>query len=244
MLRLIVMRREAPLRCVHLPINTVMLCLCLVAAAAFAGACSGGGGGVGGGAGRTRETALRIVHGSIDAAPVTVRIGDVFLQKAAYAEVTSYVPVVPGPAVVTVERANAPGDIVAQLNIDFRPETEYSLFVVGETRHNDFGVTVIEEPVVRPASGIARLQLLNALPDSAAVKLQGTGFTVGPTGFSASSGFVEVPGGVQPVTVAYDNGRVIGQIELQLEDRGEATVVVSGSGDLRLNFTRVYYDLD
>ncbi|HQH28953.1 MAG TPA: hypothetical protein PLP17_16290, partial [Oligoflexia bacterium] len=72
MLRLIVMRREAPLRCVHLPINTVMLCLCLVAAAAFAGACSGGGGGGGGGAGRTRETALRIVHGSIDAAPVTV----------------------------------------------------------------------------------------------------------------------------------------------------------------------------
>jgi hypothetical protein len=214
---------------------TLAVVLCVVG-------CSGGGGG--GGGGRSTKTALRIIHGSVDSPPVMVRIGETMVQKAQYAQVTDYVPVAQGPAIITVEHVNTPGDVVGELTVDFKEATEYSLFVVGETRHGDFGMTIIEEPVARPASGVARVQLLNALPDSASLLLHGTGFDIGPVSFSGSSGFVEVPMGAQTVTVGDQWRRVISQVDLNLVDQGEATVVVSGSGDLHVNYTRVYYDLD
>ncbi len=216
--------------------------VCFVLIALLLGACGGGGGG--GDGGRSTGTSFRIIHASVDSSPYSVSAGDKFLQKAAYADVTEYVPLDQGPVLLTVSRLNFPGDVLTQIASNTKESTEYSLFVFGEKRRGSFRTTMLEEPVVRPAKGQARVQLLNALPDHPRAVLTATGLKIGPVNYSTSSGYTEVASGPLAVSVGTEDGRVISSQTLLLPDQGEATVVVSGSADLNVRFVRVYYDLD
>lgn len=201
-----------------------------------------GGGGGGGGGGRTTDTALRVVHASLDRPPVVAKAGEAVLPPAAFGEVTSYTEVNPGPATVIAERANVPAP-VAQLPADFAANTEYTLFLYGQLQTGSANAKILEEPVAQPGPGKVRVQLLNALEGSSSLVLNGAGFSSNAAGFGSSSGFSESAPGPQTLTIT--NGRTtIAQVAVDIPDQGEATVLIAGSNDLGVKFTRVYSDLD
>lgn len=206
--------------------------------------CGGGGGDGGGGAGRTTETAVRMIHASIDGAPLTASIPGLVLQKARFAELTSYVPLQPGGVNITVERVNSPGVTVGNISAVLAEDTEYTLFVHGSAQAGTIEALLLTEPVERPEEGTARVQLLNGYIGSSGMELRGTGFGTPRAAEGASSGFITVPSGVQQISVVDERGRTIQSAAITLEDRGEATVVISGSRDLGISFLRTYVDLD
>ncbi len=208
-------------------------------------ACSGGGGGDDGGDGRTRKTALRIIHGSIDGTPVIARIGDIFLQKSRFAQLQDYVRVEDEePATVTIERANAPGVILRSLPVPFESETEYTVFVSGEARDDEGRAVLITEPVEQADEGFARIQFLNGLSQAGSLSLRGVDFTTALAREGQSSGYVETVSGPQDLSVVDDEGRVIEELSLVLADRGDVTVLITGSTELNYQIVRVFEDLD
>ena len=211
-----------------------MVCLLLPVLAA---GCGGGGGG----GGSSSSTALRIIHGSVDGSPVSASIGETLVQKAHYGEETNYVGVTPGDTLITLERQNAPGQVVATFAQLLQTATHYTILVYGEARHGTLRTTLLEEPVLKPAAGSSRLQLINALSGKPAATLRGDSYNIGPVALGTSSGFIDIPSGVQTVTVGTQDGRVVGRVDIEAPDRGDVTVVASGSADLNVSFVKIYY---
>ncbi len=222
----------------------VSLTLILVSTSLFA--CGGGGGG--GGDGRTTDTGLRIIHAAIAISPLELVIPGVEtddggpIQKAAYAETTSFVRAEKGETIIQLQRANSPGVFFESIPTTLEEKTEYSIFVYGDFEIGNDRVALLAEPVEQPESGFARVQLLNGLGGASRLEIAGSGAT-GVARFGNTSGFLEVPFGPQTFTIT-ESGFPITTVPVDIPDRGEATIVVSGSQTLGSTFTRVYLDLD
>lgn len=219
-------------------LNIVTIFLLVISASA----CSGGGDGES--EGRTRKTALRVIHGSIDGTPVIARIEDIFLQQTRFGQLQDYVPVEEGDALVTIERANAPGVILRSIQVPFESETEYTVFVSGEARDDQGRAVLITEPVEQPDEGFARIQFLNGLSQAGSLSLRGADFTSPLAREGQSSGYVETASGPQDLAIVDDGGRVIERLTLDLVDRGDITVLITGSVELDYQIIRVFQDLD
>lgn len=224
---------------------------CLAAAALALGTgCGGGGGGDGGGAGRTTGTGLRILHGATDIEPVDLRIGEQLLQRAKFGDTPGFVEADKGPQKIALDRANALGTTVASLDATLEDKVEYSLLLFGRETSGTFSVKLLPEPVVRPESGRARLQLVHALEGAGAITATWTGAagapsaTTEPAQFSLSSGFIDVPFGPGQVTVKNSRGGTLFSVNVDIPDRGEATVLAFGVTDLGVTLGRVVLDLD
>lgn len=213
-------------------------------------ACGGGGGGGDGGgpAGRTTDTALRLIHASIDAVPLTVTVNQggtlVPVHTARYAQATDYFRLEEGDALLTVERANSPGSTVVQFPLQLAKETEYTLFAVGEARKGNFRVTLLQDIVARPEEGLAHLQVMNGYDHAGPLSVSVGGLNKGPLTLGATTGFFEVASGPQTLIISTSQGGELARVALDLPDRGEATIVVSGAGDLGVHYITIYNDLD
>ena len=209
----------------------------------------GGGGGGGGNSGKTTETAVRVIHASIDLEPVDLRIEtqlpeDPALQRAKFGDVTSYVPIKSQGHVFSFLRANT-GAPVFSLNGTLEEETEYTLLLSGKNIDDTFKVSLIPEPVVEPEPGFARLQLINALVGSAPMIAVVGSVSTPQAPFSLASGYVDVPSGLQQsVLVRTTTGRGVSSVLVDFADRGEITVVVGGDNSLGVVTTRLFADLD
>lgn len=205
--------------------------------------CSGGGGGDGGGGvvGRTTDTALRIIHGALDASPVTLKIGEETLQSARFAELKNYVRTSDGATAIVVERANDPGVTVSTFGVTLKDKTEYTVFLYGEVSRGSFATRLLEDIVSRPEAGLANFQVLNAFQDGGEIVVTIAGKPLDSVAFGGTSGFIEVPSGPQTVTVS---GGASATLALDIPDRGEITLLVTGDRALGVLFTPVYTDLD
>ena len=218
----------------------IILIVCLVSTVS----CAGGGGGDGGGGGRTKETALRLLHGSVIGVPVDVLIGGLLIQSARFGDVTSYVPVEKGQTVISVERANNPGTVEAALTNTFEKDTEYSLLLYATSSSGETRAVIFPEPIERPEKGFARVQVVNALEGSPSVALAVAGVSTVATPLATASGFVIVPAGLQQIVVRDANGNTLANQPITLVDRGESTILVTGSKSLGFVTTRQFDDLD
>ncbi len=210
--------------------------------------CSGGGGGDGGGGNdgtrRSTKTGIRILHGALDIEPVDLRIGDQILNHSAFMETNFYSDVPSGSQLVTLERGNSPGVNLFQSAVALADKTEYSLLLSGQATRNNFNVTVLEEPVIRPAKGLGRVQLVNLLEGSAALILNGGGVTLGPVPFRLASGYVELPSGLQTFSITNDRGGSVNVVPTTVPEQGEVTIVLGGYASQGVVITKVYTDLD
>lgn len=206
-------------------------------------ACSGGGGGSGG-SGRTTGTGIRLIHGAIDGSPLAVKIDDEIVQQAAFAEVTGYVEVPKGAHMVVAERANLPNGSAAEFASEFAEKTEYTFFVYGEVGRSGFTFNLMADPVSRPERGMARVQLLNAVAGSSGVYLDVDGQSYGPVALGWTSGFVDTTSGAKTFVIKSARGTRIADFAWDLADRGELTLLLTGSESLGLRFVRAYPDLD
>lgn len=209
----------------------------------LAAGCSGGGG-EGGGDGRTTDTGIRVLHGAADIEPVDLRVGELLLQRAHFGDVTEYVKAEQGPAALVLDRANAAGTTVASLNADLQKKVEYSLLLFGRETSGTFSVRLLEDPVLRPETGTARLQIVNALEGAPPVRAVAGTVQTAPAAFSLASGFVDVPPGPASIAVKNEKGGTLLTLAVDIPDRSEATVFVTGVTDLNVIVGRVILDLD
>ena len=213
-------------------------------------ACGGGGGGGGGGGSvedgtkRTSGPSIRVLHAALDIEPVDLKVGLDYVARTAFMDVDFMTPVKSGTQDVVLERGNSPGVNYYAAPMNFAPDTEYSLLLSGESSHNNFLVSVLEEPSVRPAEGSARIQLINLLEGSGPLALHGTSVAVGPVPFRLSSGYSDIGVGPQAFTVVNDRGGVLASFTADVADRGEVTIVLGGYTNQGVIVTRIFTDLD
>lgn len=211
----------------------------------FFSSCSGGGGGDGGGGGRTRDTAVRIVHGAIEAVPVSVLGGvDQLIQTARYAEATTYAPVNDGPITLSVERLNSPGVVLRNIQATLEKKTEYTLFVFGSAEGSNLNISLLTDNTERPEPGMAHLAVLNGYQGPGSIFAQSSDVVLGEVGFGSTSGFQLVASGPQTILVRDASGNALSSITTTIADRGELTLLVTGSSELGVLFTTLYNDLD
>ncbi|MCB0324465.1 MAG: DUF4397 domain-containing protein [Bdellovibrionales bacterium] len=227
-----------PEKCNRLYILGIAMCLTLLPAG-----CGGGGSG-GGDSRRTEKTAIRVIHGSVDGTPVQVAVPLGVVQKARFAEVTTYVPVEKGEQVVTVDRANSSGVRVAQFSTLLEDKTEYTVFVSGEARTGDLSAQLFSDPVERPESGFARLRLYHALEGEGALTLRASELSAPGIRRGQRSDSLDVPAGPQTIDVVDSRGTVISSLAVELEERSEVAVLLAGNAGLEVVFTKLYTDFD
>ncbi len=210
--------------------------------------CSGGGGGGEGEgssrSGRTTKTAIRVIHSSVDAVPLGLVSNGVFLNKFDYLGESEFYDVAEGANALTLVTGDRVSQAIKSLSIDALKSTEYTLFAYGAERDREFRVEVLPEPVLRPEDGMSRVQVLHGLSDVSSIN-----FTIGTEGsrsvaFGKTSGFIDLPVGTYPVTITGSRGNLLGSLNVNLENRGEATVVVAGKVDYNFISFKVYQDLD
>jgi len=213
--------------------------------------CGGGGGDGETSNGRTTSTALRIIHGSIDSSPVSLRQGTNVMQTARYAQAKDYVEVQDPNAPFVLETANTPGDIIMQLPTPLKQDTEYSIFVYGNVGDRSFSTILTEDVALRPDSGRALLQVRNAYHGSSVITATATGgenglmnTSLGEINFGHGGRFIDVASGLQTVVIRNKSGRQIASVAVNIPDQGEAVLLVTGSSELGVVFTPVYTDLD
>ncbi len=204
--------------------------------------CSGGGDG--GGEGRSTDTGVRVIHAALDVEPVDLRLTDVALQRARYADLTQYVPFEKGAQTLILDRANAFGTTVANVPATLEKKVEYTLFMHGRVSNGTFHVSLLADPVERPTAGRSRVQLLNALEGRGVLKASVGGAQLTPTAYSKASGFTDVASGPVNIVVTDERGRGVATVSAELPDRGELTVLIAGAADLGVSFVRLYSDLD
>jgi hypothetical protein len=204
--------------------------------------CSGGGGG--GDDGRSTETAVRLVHASIDTTPLSLLHNGLLMQSARYNENTTYMLVSNGQAIITIERAMSPGVVTATFEQDLLDDTEYSVFVYGEAR-DVLRKVIIEDNTIRPEEGLAFVRFLNGYSSNRRVTMYIDGQLVGPSlQLGGVSEYLEVPFGPHSVSFRTSSGQVLGSTDVELLDQSEANFVVSGSSELGVSFVQSYTDLD
>lgn len=219
--------------------------------------CGGGGGGGGGGSSdsdssdalggnlkRTTKTALRIVHGAIDTTPVVVSIGDKTIQSARYEQSKLYQGVSAGDALVLVSRQNDPAHLFTQLAASFAKDTEYTVFVVSKSSGTGLDIKLITDVVSRPESGRGLLRIMNAYQESSSVQVSTAAATVPAVTFGNVSDFIDVASGPITVNFSASSGGGINGGVFDVPDRGELTLLVTGSKRLGVSFVQQYRDLD
>ena len=212
----------------------------------FLAACGGGGGGGGGGSSSKRpgSPAIRILHGGLDVEPVHLNSPQLDAANSQFGEdQTTYVQFPEGPQNLIVERKNQPGVVVATVSAQVDGSSYYSLLLSGEINKKTFRTTLIPEPDDRAGSGRSRVQLVNALEGVSSLVLSGAGFTLGPVEFRNSSGFVELPAGIQTFSLNSTDGRSFGTVTADLVEKGQSTVLISGSTKDAVVVKKVYNDL-
>ncbi|MCC6221158.1 MAG: hypothetical protein IT291_07970 [Deltaproteobacteria bacterium] len=223
----------------------------LLSALLFVGACGGGGnsGGGGGSSQRSNETAIRIVHGGIDVTPMALYYGEGdktrYVQTARYAESTRYVPVDAADQVlISLERANSPGVGRYEFRTNLAKGVEYTALVYGEVRGKGVNVGIREDVVQRPEEGTAFLSLFNSYIGTASINVTAGSSLLGSVKFGEFLPITALASGMSEVSVNDAQGVKIAALSLNMPDRGEVLLHLTGSKDLGVVFAVPLVDYD
>jgi hypothetical protein len=214
--------------------------------------CGGGGGGGAGSDGselvQSTRTAVRLLHGSIDASPIELWVGnepEAYSQKARFAQGRFYVAVDDGQTALKLQRANTVGNAVSVFPGPLSKDTEYSILVYGSAKQGTFGTRLITDQTERPDAGKAYFRLVNSLEDSGTLTATIlSGSTVGTAAYSMASEFSLITSGVQTFEIYNSKGKLVDATTVTIPDRGELTLLVMGSTDLGVVVSTAYMDLD
>lgn len=210
--------------------------------------CGGGGGGGSSSSGsdtsnqRTTDTGIRIIHAALDAAPLTLTIGDQEIQTAQFAQPTSYQRLSEGAQTLVLTKST--GEVFAQLPVEFEKGTEHSLLVFGQSGRNSLRFQVLTDQIIRPDAGRGFIHFVNGYEGVRAVTFVCAGSGPVIVGQASASGFYELNSGTQLVIVSDSSGAELGRISLDVPDQGESTVVLTGAREYGAAILKVYQDLD
>ncbi|HMO17372.1 MAG TPA: hypothetical protein PKA63_04560 [Oligoflexia bacterium] len=224
--------------------NRILIIFSLIIFLAFSNSCGGGGGGGDGGGRRSTQTALRVFHAGLDAVPVGVYIGNEFIGETRYLGKSLFKTLKPQDTVLKLTRSDRFNEPVAEFPVSLALNTEYSLFIYGEVKSGTFRVKLLEEPIIRPESGRARVQFLNALSDSGDVRFNLTNLDTVSVRFGTSSGFIDIPEGIYDLRAVSSNGQSIILNSITISDRGETSFLLGGKPEYDFISIKIYEDFD
>ncbi len=223
-------------------VRGVVLCAMI-----FFVACSGGSGGDGGGSeGRSRGTGVRVVHASIDTPPVELYLNEetAAAQTSRFAQPTSYVSADSGAQRLLLTYANSGGEVVRELLPTLVKNTEYTLFLYGSGETNSLQVAFLEDLVSQPVLGQGLVQVLHGYQGEGAIEVQVDNVPLATIHYGERSSFKEFSAGAHRFSVLDDDGDTITTAMYELPNQGELTLLVTGSRELGVVFTPIYFDLD
>jgi hypothetical protein len=192
----------------------------------------------------TNKPAVRIIHSSIDAVPVGITSNGVFLGESSYLGKNKFYNLGLGSNLITLTRSARASEPLRSLNLNVADKEEYTVFVYGAQRDENFNVKILPEPIVKPLDGMSRFQVLNGLSDASSIKFSISTTQNKVVPFGNTSGFLDIPSGVYDVSVVAANGAALGVTSVNLSEKIEITLVVSGKLEYSFVSMKTYQDLD
>lgn len=217
------------------------LAICFILLSQFS--CSSGGGSSSGSS-RSTRTAVRIFHGGLDAAPLGLFLGEEFLGETRFMGESVFTPVSPQITNLRLTRTNRFAEPVTEFPVTLALDTEYSVFAYGQINAGTFRVKLLEEAIIRPEEGFARVQFLNALNGASSARFAIVGVEPRSVPFGQTSGFFEISSGVHSLVVSDVSGRPVSNIEFEAKDRGEVSIMLAGRTDYGFVQLKLYEDFD
>lgn len=199
-------------------------------------ACGGGGSSGGGGGG---SEGVRVIHGAIDAPPLSFSVSAQEIDSVSYNEESFYQGVSSGRHVFSAYRPDFPGEILATTQAVVEEGKAYSLLVGGSLRSSNLSLNLVEDDSSELEEGQARVNIYNLYEGtgslSATIDGQGTGAV---SGFRGSEFLIILPGEKQLVVAS--SGASIKAVRFTAEAGKSHSVMISGSDELGVIFSRLY----
>ncbi|MCB0338603.1 MAG: DUF4397 domain-containing protein [Bdellovibrionales bacterium] len=200
--------------------------------------CGGGGGG--------SSSGIRVLHGSIDAAPYDLysSSSDALLVRARFASPTEYVNLVEEPQVVSLFQAFSKQGALLSQNVEISGGTKLSLLVFGDGQQIGRSAKIFVDAVPEEiTAGRAAVRVIHALNGAGAVNVRvGNESVSSGLVFGAASAYQEVAAGNATVRVERTvDFQPAASVNVTLEEGKPYTLFVTGEVDF-LTLVRLLVD--
>lgn len=207
--------------------------LIAVTVLAFAFTACGGGGGGGGSSDGGSDSAdgVRVLHGSIDAAPVDVissAASSAVVSQATFAGTKGYRSLSSGDQVLSLTRALNTGDVISSFNANIEKGGRYSILLYGDGDTFGLRTRLIVDEVPTDIAGAA-VRVVNGVTGAAAINVSISGGGSEQVGFGQNSSYMEAsPGDVTITTSRAADGQSVSSVTRTLQAGHSYTVLVAG----------------
>lgn len=223
--------------------------LCFYAVFLLATSCGGGGGGGGGATSndtggslkRSTDTAVRLIHSNIIAAPIVIKVADRVVQQARYGQERFYQNVGSGLAELQLQQLN--GTLLASIPVDFADRTEYTVLALSG-RNSQPLFKVLTDNVEPADSGFNYVRIVHGIKSSGDISAEVGGVSFATLSSGTASEFTLVPAGEVVLTARSGSGAIVAQKTIALADRGETTILLTGDASVGFVVVQLYEDLD
>ncbi|MEY4700267.1 MAG: hypothetical protein RL326_454 [Pseudomonadota bacterium] len=209
------------------------VCLMVATVLAFTfTACGGGGGGGGSGDGGSDSAdGVRVLHGSIDAAPVDVissTASSAVVSQATFAGAKGYRSLRSGDQVLSLTRALNSGDVLASFNASIEKGGRYSILLYGDGDTFGLRSRLIIDEVPNDIAGAA-VRVVNGVTGAAAISVSISGGGSEQVGFGQNSGYIQTSAGEVTITTSRAaDGQRVSSVTRVLQSGRAYTVLVAG----------------
>jgi hypothetical protein len=197
-------------------------------------ACGGGGGGGGGGSsdgGSDSADGVRVLHGSIDAAPVDVissAASSAIVTQATFAGSKGYRSLGSGDQVLSLTRAMNSGDVISSFSANIEKGGKYSILLYGDGETFGLRSRLIVDEVPKDIAG-AVVRVVNGVTGAAALTVSVSGGGSEQVGFGQNSSYIGAGAGEVTITTSRAaDGQRVSSITRTLQAGRAYTVLVAG----------------
>lgn len=175
------------------------------------------------------QSIVAFYHGSPDAPDLDILIKSLKINRDPfrYSDYSNYLAFIPGSVRVQFAPVNSASAVI-DTTLTFKDDKIYSLFVVDKLQQID--LLVVQDSLVSPAAGKARLRFIHLSPDASAVDLELASTGTTPTNLFSNVAF-------KGVTEFQDIAA--GTLTLQVKGAGSSNVLKSAS-NINLQAGRIY----
>ena len=206
--------------------------------------CGGGGGGGDNNSAtnsqgfRMDSEGLRIIHGSIDLAPLNLvtttspELPDTVVQRANFGAASGYRKIEAANQLFKIQRKDTPSRTYFSIPVTEAGARKRSILVYGNKQSFGFNYSVLEDDTASPESGNSKVRIVHAVNGSNKISLSSDRLSVDSLSFGQASAYAEVLAGSFTFGIRRTaDGAVISSRSITLEPNKVYTIVALGEVD-------------
>lgn len=179
--------------------NNKIKTFCLSITCATLTACGGGGGGAGSGGDSVTDSAygVRVLHASVDAAPVDVISSagsSAVVSQQFFAGEKGYRSLPGGSQVLSLTKTLNPADVLATFSVDASSASRYSILFYGDLQNLGLGARIIKDEVPEDIAGAA-IRVVNGVVGATTLQVSITSANSQLVGFGQNSEYIAASAG-------------------------------------------------